>query len=188
MSLDARTKIRRLGYFQVHASLHQLQLYPQLSLWHPLKHDVPLKLGVGRSSTTTRGISCKEEVSARGGSCKEEVSILLALIGLLNKVEGCSTCCFGLHCFPMPKSLTVPSPAGTALTVQPLSEGGKRIVAYPFAKKLAKELGMDLRVVLGSGPSGIVVAKDIEVATTEVTIVRGKAVATVAAVSGVELG
>lgn len=46
----------------------------------------------------------------------------------------------------------------------PASEGGKRVVASPFAKKLAKDLGVDLRGVVGSGPNGRVVAKDVEAA------------------------
>nr|GMD97993.1 dihydrolipoyllysine-residue acetyltransferase component 5 of pyruvate dehydrogenase complex, chloroplastic [Ipomoea batatas] len=44
------------------------------------------------------------------------------------------------------------------------SEGGKRVVAYPYAKKPAKDLGVDLRGLSGSGPSGRIVAKDVEAA------------------------
>lgn len=54
----------------------------------------------------------------------------------------------------------------SASAVHPASEGGKRVVASPYAKKLAKELGVDLRGVVGSGPNGRIVAKDVEAAST----------------------
>ncbi|EPS71386.1 hypothetical protein M569_03366, partial [Genlisea aurea] len=49
---------------------------------------------------------------------------------------------------------------GSAL--HPASEGGKRVVASPLAKKLAKDSGVDLVGIVGTGPSGRVVAKDVE--------------------------
>lgn len=52
----------------------------------------------------------------------------------------------------------------TGSSVHPASEGGKRIVASPYAKKLAKELKVDLSGVVGSGPMGRIVAKDVEAA------------------------
>lgn len=76
------------------------------------------------------------------------------------------------------------------------SEGGKRVVASPYAKKLAKELGLDLSGVVGSGPNGRVVAKDVEAAVVAAANVSvsgtGTAVAPEAAKSSgravVELG
>ncbi|XP_078447307.1 2-oxoacid dehydrogenases acyltransferase family protein [Wolffia australiana] len=46
----------------------------------------------------------------------------------------------------------------------PASGGGKRVVASPYAKKLAKELKVELGVIVGSGPNGRIVAKDVEIA------------------------
>ncbi|RAL54956.1 hypothetical protein DM860_013652 [Cuscuta australis] len=63
---------------------------------------------------------------------------------------------------PTPKGSFVDEPAKLGSALHPASEGGKRVVASPYAKKLAKELGVDLRGVSGSGPSGRVVAKDVE--------------------------
>ncbi|KAK2630896.1 hypothetical protein EUGRSUZ_L03768 [Eucalyptus grandis] len=54
--------------------------------------------------------------------------------------------------------------AGGGSAVHPASEGGKRIVASPYAKKLAKELKVDLGMLVGSGPMGRIVAKDVEAA------------------------
>ncbi|KAL3503957.1 hypothetical protein ACH5RR_033798 [Cinchona calisaya] len=62
----------------------------------------------------------------------------------------------------VPKKEVVEKVVGSA--VHPASEGGKRVVASPYAKKLAKDLGVDLRGAVGSGPNGRVVAKDVEAA------------------------
>ncbi|XP_021748807.1 dihydrolipoyllysine-residue acetyltransferase component 5 of pyruvate dehydrogenase complex, chloroplastic-like [Chenopodium quinoa] len=53
---------------------------------------------------------------------------------------------------------------GLSVSTHPASEGGKRVVASPYAKKLGKELGVDLRSVVGSGPQGRIVAKDVDAA------------------------
>ncbi|RZC73492.1 hypothetical protein C5167_048974 [Papaver somniferum] len=81
-----------------------------------------------------------------------------------------------------------------ASSVHPASEGGKRIVASPYAKKLAKELSVNLSSVVGSGPMGRIVAKDVEaaaaVASADVSSgsgVQGQKSSS-AASTGVELG
>ncbi|XP_058087182.1 dihydrolipoyllysine-residue acetyltransferase component 5 of pyruvate dehydrogenase complex, chloroplastic [Magnolia sinica] len=51
-----------------------------------------------------------------------------------------------------------------ASSAHPASEGGRRIVATPYAKKLAKDLKVELGSVVGSGPLGRIVAKDVEAA------------------------
>lgn len=49
--------------------------------------------------------------------------------------------------------------------IDPLaSEGGKRVVASPYAKQLAKEYKIDLTHIVGTGPMGRIVAKDVEAA------------------------
>ncbi|XP_075636345.1 dihydrolipoyllysine-residue acetyltransferase component 5 of pyruvate dehydrogenase complex, chloroplastic [Castanea sativa] len=77
-----------------------------------------------------------------------------------------------------------------SLSTHPASEGGKRVVASPYAKKLAKELKVELGRVVGSGPSGRVVAKDVEAAAAAVSVGPTAAeAASVAAKSvGIELG
>nr|GMD53038.1 dihydrolipoyllysine-residue acetyltransferase component 5 of pyruvate dehydrogenase complex, chloroplastic [Ipomoea batatas] len=72
----------------------------------------------------------------------------------------------------------------------PASEGGKRVVASPYAKKLAKDLGVDLRGLSGSGPSGRIVAKDVEAAAAAAVsaAVSGGAAAGKPSAPAVELG
>lgn len=67
---------------------------------------------------------------------------------------------------PQPEKVKLAEPAAVTVgsTVHPASEGGKRIVASPYAKKLAKELKVELARVVGSGPKGRIVAKDVEAA------------------------
>ncbi|CAF2043828.1 hypothetical protein HID58_034189 [Brassica napus] len=63
---------------------------------------------------------------------------------------------------PPPKAVS--SASASASAVHPASEGGKRVVASPYAKKLAKELKVELAALVGSGPMGRIVAKDVEAA------------------------
>lgn len=63
-----------------------------------------------------------------------------------------------------PEKVKVDAPAAAVMSTHPASEGGKRVVASPYAKKLGKELGVDLRTVVGTGPLGRIVAKDVEAA------------------------
>ncbi|KAM1030408.1 hypothetical protein FF1_034279 [Malus domestica] len=88
----------------------------------------------------------------------------------------------------------VPKAAATVASTHPASERGKRIVASPYAKKLAKDLKVDLGSVVGSGPLGRIVAKDVEAFAIQPTVAVaaepsvGKSAAAVAAEAGIELG
>lgn len=80
--------------------------------------------------------------------------------------------------------LAEPAAVTVGSAVHPASEGGKRIVASPYAKKLANELKVELARVVGSGPKGRIVAKDVEAAAA----VAGPAASVAAAgPAGIEL-
>ena len=55
-----------------------------------------------------------------------------------------------------------PPPPPPAAAPQPQKRADGRIVATPYAKKLAKELGVDLSALIGSGPAGRITAQDVE--------------------------
>ncbi len=55
---------------------------------------------------------------------------------------------------------SLPSPAATAAPSPVKGEG--RVFASPLAKRLAKEKGINLATVKGSGPHGRIVSKDVE--------------------------
>lgn len=59
-----------------------------------------------------------------------------------------------------PVVVPVKANVAAAASSHPASEGGKRVVASPYAKKLAKELKVDLGGIVGSGPMGRIVAKE----------------------------
>ena len=60
------------------------------------------------------------------------------------------------------RSTTVPDRGSTASGTTIKSNDGGRVFASPLAKRLAKDAGVDLSRVHGSGPHGRVVAHDIE--------------------------
>lgn len=87
-----------------------------------------------------------------------------------------------------PVSSPVSSPAVKVASTHPASECGKRIVASPYAKKLAKEFNVDLATVVGSGPMGRIVAKDVELFASSAAVSEKPKVGTVAAAPAVQLG
>ncbi|HTA63604.1 MAG TPA: pyruvate dehydrogenase complex dihydrolipoamide acetyltransferase [Bacteroidia bacterium] len=60
---------------------------------------------------------------------------------------------------------TVAQPVATATTVVKHASGNGRIIASPLAKKIAKDKGIDIAVVHGSGDGGRIIKKDIETYT-----------------------
>jgi pyruvate dehydrogenase E2 component (dihydrolipoamide acetyltransferase) len=62
---------------------------------------------------------------------------------------------------PAPKA-EVPKQAAPA--AKPNGHGGGRIFASPLARRIAKEKGLDLAALKGSGPHGRIVLKDVETA------------------------
>lgn len=56
---------------------------------------------------------------------------------------------------------------------QPTEAIGKRLAASPLARKLAKERGLDITTVKGSGPGGRVVSNDLERAQPSGTVTFG---------------
>ncbi|XP_072950961.1 dihydrolipoyllysine-residue acetyltransferase component 5 of pyruvate dehydrogenase complex, chloroplastic [Typha angustifolia] len=87
-----------------------------------------------------------------------------------------------------PPPIPTPSPPMAASSAHPASEGGRRIVATPYAKKLAKDLKVDLGSVAGTGPMGRIVAKDVEAAAAAVVTSLPGAPVQAPASPAVELG
>ena len=55
-----------------------------------------------------------------------------------------------------------PEPMAAQQEVAPVASGNGRIKASPLARRLARERGVDLRSVRGTGPEGRIVAEDVE--------------------------
>ncbi|MEP9366874.1 pyruvate dehydrogenase complex dihydrolipoamide acetyltransferase [Xanthobacter sp. VNH20] len=62
---------------------------------------------------------------------------------------------------PAPAPASAPAPAPVAAAPVANGQGG-RVFASPLARRLAKEKGIDLAALPGSGPHGRVVARDVE--------------------------
>uniref|UniRef100_A0A0N5BYC3 Acetyltransferase component of pyruvate dehydrogenase complex n=1 Tax=Strongyloides papillosus TaxID=174720 RepID=A0A0N5BYC3_STREA len=65
---------------------------------------------------------------------------------------------------PPPKPAAAPKPVAQAAPQQDFHKPQQRIFVTPFAKKLAKEGGINLANVQGTGPHGRILASDIEAA------------------------
>jgi pyruvate dehydrogenase E2 component (dihydrolipoamide acetyltransferase) len=63
---------------------------------------------------------------------------------------------------PAPSAATAPA----ATSAAPAASTGERVFASPLARRLAKEAGLDLKAVSGSGPKGRVVKSDVEKAVS----------------------
>ncbi len=74
---------------------------------------------------------------------------------------------------PTARSTAVTEPVAVATTATPVAATNNgssgRIVASPRAKKLAKQFGVDLKTLQGSGPYGRIVTSDIEQAAGKTT-------------------
>jgi pyruvate dehydrogenase E2 component (dihydrolipoamide acetyltransferase) len=58
-----------------------------------------------------------------------------------------------------------PTAAPTAPSAKPATNGhGRRVFSSPLARRLAKEAGIDIARIAGSGPHGRVIARDVEAA------------------------
>ncbi|HLQ59125.1 MAG TPA: dihydrolipoamide acetyltransferase family protein [Gemmatimonadales bacterium] len=62
---------------------------------------------------------------------------------------------------PTPAPVTAPAPAPAA------PADATRVKASPLAKRIAKEAGVDLKLVQGSGPGGRVIKRDVEAGATQ---------------------
>jgi pyruvate dehydrogenase E2 component (dihydrolipoamide acetyltransferase) len=67
---------------------------------------------------------------------------------------------------PAPAAAPVAAPAPAATSAAPAASTGERVFASPLARRLAKEAGLDLKAVSGTGPKGRVVKSDVEKAVS----------------------
>jgi pyruvate dehydrogenase E2 component (dihydrolipoamide acetyltransferase) len=63
---------------------------------------------------------------------------------------------------PAPKAAPAPAPAPQAASPAPQTNGHGRIFSSPLARRLAKDAGIELGRINGSGPHGRVIARDVE--------------------------
>ncbi|MHA1113109.1 MAG: biotin/lipoyl-containing protein, partial [Alphaproteobacteria bacterium] len=81
---------------------------------------------------------------------------------------------------PIPPAPTAVTPAPATVPAAAATKTGGRIFASPLAKRLAREAGIDLAVLTGSGPQGRIVKVDIDSARVGAPAIAAPAVAGVA--------
>ncbi len=87
-----------------------------------------------------------------------------------------------------PAEAPAPSVAPTAAAPAKANGGGGRVFASPLARRLAKEGGIDLAALAGSGPHGRVVKADIDAAKSGKAPMAAKAAPAPAAAPALPLG
>src|SRR5215218_7858828 len=69
---------------------------------------------------------------------------------------------------PKPAPTPAPPPAPEVQAApQPVHTDSGRLIASPLAARMAKDSGLDLRSINGSGPNGRIIKRDIEAALTQ---------------------
>ena len=63
---------------------------------------------------------------------------------------------------PAPAAAAAPAPAAAPAASPAEKKAGGRVIASPAAKKLAKEKGIDLTLVTGTGPNGRITEDDVK--------------------------
>ena len=84
---------------------------------------------------------------------------------------------------PLPQAVSPPKPAAPPPPQPAPASAGNRVFSSPLARRLAKDAGIDLNRVSGSGPHGRVIARDIEDAKSGKGL-RGPGAAPAAAPAG----
>lgn len=83
----------------------------------------------------------------------------------------------------IPKEASAPSYSEPIFVPEPPLEGysfptrrehGDKILASPLAKRLAKEKGIDLSTIKGSGPAGRIMERDLDLASPDLPVTFGK--------------
>jgi len=100
----------------------------------------------------------KEEVKPEKAVAKKEEKEKVAM----PKAQGLSQPAF------------VPEPPLKSYEFEGVTEAPDYVPASPLAKKLAKQKGLDLSTVKGSGPHGRVMSKDLDLAQPDATVAFGK--------------
>ena len=80
-----------------------------------------------------------------------------------------------------PAAAAAPAPAAPQPSATPKPEGA-RVFASPLARRIARQKGIDIAALLGSGPHGRIVLKDVEIAKPAAAAPAAKPAATAIAV------
>ena len=121
------------------------------------------------------GVVAKLVVAA--GTEGVKVNSLIAILAVDG--EDVKAAAAGGNAAPAPKAAEAPTPVASAApapaapasapAATPASSSGERTFSSPLARRLAKEAGLDIKAVSGTGPHGRVVKSDVEKAVASGT-------------------
>jgi pyruvate dehydrogenase E2 component (dihydrolipoamide acetyltransferase) len=97
-------------------------------------------------------------VFATAGDTESDIDTALANAGVTSDPHGVAAASVGV--LEPPSVIEESSPVG--VSVPGVEDSGGRLRASPIVRKIAKEQGLDLSAVAGSGPSGRIVRRDID--------------------------
>jgi pyruvate dehydrogenase E2 component (dihydrolipoamide acetyltransferase) len=97
-------------------------------------------------------------VFATAGDTESDIDTALANAGVTSDPHGVAAAPVGV--VEPPSVIEESSPVG--VSVHGVEDSGGRLRASPIVRKIAKEQGLDLSAVAGSGPSGRIVRRDID--------------------------
>jgi pyruvate dehydrogenase E2 component (dihydrolipoamide acetyltransferase) len=97
-------------------------------------------------------------VFATAGDTESDIDTALANAGVTSDPHGVAAAPVGV--VEPPSVIEESSPVG--VSVPGVEDSGGRLRASPIVRKIAKEQGLDLSAVAGSGPSGRIVRRDID--------------------------
>jgi pyruvate dehydrogenase E2 component (dihydrolipoamide acetyltransferase) len=101
------------------------------------------------------------------------VGTMIAIIGAPDEDLTAIKAEAGLVAVPVaekPAAASQPSAPAAASAAAPVTEGDGRIKASPLAKRIAKEKGLNLAQLAGTGPGGRIVKRDVETATPAIAV------------------
>jgi len=123
------------------------------------------------------------------GSEGEDVSELLAAAQTGNggsAVPASAPAAPAVETEPQPEETPGDTVSQGAVSAPPPGAEGERVKASPLARRIARERGIDLAALTGTGPEGRVIAEDVEKAGAAPAAARARAAAPVAATGEVE--
>ena len=117
----------------------------------------------GRSTTATAAVSTPAPIGAVGGTAAD-----------LNIGSARASASAPKETNPAPSpEPRVPSPE--SLVSSPASAVGGRVLASPLAKRMAKDMGLEIAEITGSGPNGRIIRQDVERRAAHVPLPRAAA-------------
>ncbi|MGO8789807.1 MAG: pyruvate dehydrogenase complex dihydrolipoamide acetyltransferase [Terriglobia bacterium] len=92
----------------------------------------------------------------------EDISALVKADGAASAAPHTQAAAAPAKAAPVPAAASATAAVGRNLPAAPAPETGGRILASPLAKRMAKEMGLEIADITGTGPNGRIIRQDVE--------------------------